>query len=65
MSRLVLEELYLLNLKGEIQEGRREYTTKDRAYQKLKELTGQDFGMDPVRWEAYLKEHDLLTPQFD
>ena len=54
MSRLYPLEGLLLNLKEEIQPGRREYLPRDRAYELLKERTGQDFGYNVGAWEAWI-----------
>ena len=57
--RLTLIEGLLKNLKQEIpQYMRREYLTREVAYQKLKSLTGQDFGLDTERWEAWVQEQE-------
>ena len=55
MSRLMLLKGLLLNFKGEIEKGRREYLPKNEAYQSLKLHTGQDFGDDIEKWEAWIK----------
>ena len=57
MSRLTLFRGLIMNLRGEIEEGRREYLSKERAYEELKRLTGEDLGRDPDKWEKWLKEH--------
>jgi len=45
-----------MNLRGEIPEGiRRDYITRDRSIQLLKEWTGQDFGFDADQWESWLR----------
>ena len=56
--RLTLLEGLLKNLKQEIPPYvRREYLTREAAYQKLKAFTGQDFGYDAERWEVWIREH--------
>lgn len=55
MSQLSLLEGLLLNLKGEIEERRREYLPREDAYRSLKLHTGQDFGDDIEKWEAWIK----------
>lgn len=44
-----------MRAKGEIEERRREYVPKAAAYQSLKSHTGQDFGDDIDKWEAWIK----------
>ena len=60
MSRLLPLEGLLLNLKQEIPvENKRVYITKERAYELLKEWTGEDFGIDNLdAWEKWVKEND-------
>lgn len=57
MTRLHPLEGLLLNLDQKIKEGRREYLTKSEAREKLKALTGQDFGYDSKKWRAWIEEH--------
>ena len=57
MSRLTLFRGLVMNLKGEIEKGRREYLSKEEAYEQLKRFTGQDFGCDARKWEEWLKTH--------
>jgi len=57
MSRITFFRLLVMNLEGEIQEGRREYMPPDEAYKLLKESTGQDFGDDINAWKAWLKKN--------
>jgi hypothetical protein len=55
----------LKNLKGEIpQYMRREYMPKERAYEKLKAMTGQDFGDDSVAWEEWIKKQETAGVKF-
>ncbi len=59
MSRITLTEGFLLNLEEKIGKGRREYLNRDAAYEKLKDLTGEDFGYDAEKWRMWIKEHGL------
>lgn len=63
--RLKPIERLLKNLKGEIPAYmRREHMSKDAAYQELKAMTGQDFGLDVRRWEAWIKEQEAAGVVF-
>lgn len=58
MSRIMPLEGALRNLKQEVpSERRREYVSRDRALELLKKWTGQDFGFDVAKWEAWIVEH--------
>ena len=57
MSQMTLFEGILKNLKQEIEPGRREYLSREQAYQQLKYHTGEDFGYDAERWKAWIDEH--------
>lgn len=57
MSYMPLFELLIANLREELWPGRREYLTKEQAYEQLKYHTGQDFGFDIERWEQWVREH--------
>jgi|GEM_PF-6874592 len=35
---------------------RREYLTREDAYEKIKVMTGQDFGMNVEQWEEWVKK---------
>lgn len=61
MSRLTPLQGLLMNLNREIEEGRREYLSLEQAYEKLKELTGQDFGYDVEKWRKWLKRNPNLA----
>ncbi len=60
MSRITPVEGFLLNLQQKIEKGRREYLPRDAAYEKLKDLTGEDFGYDAEEWRTWIKKHGLL-----
>jgi len=47
----------LKNLRQEIRPGRREYLTKEQAYEQLKYHTGQDFGYDIEGWRQWILDH--------
>jgi hypothetical protein len=57
MSKLALLEGLLLNLKGEIDQRRREYLPKSEAYRSLRYHTGQDFGDEVAAWAEWIKTH--------
>ena len=57
MSKLTLLEGLLLNLKGEIDQRRREYLPKPEAYSSLRYHTGQDFGDNIAAWTEWLNIH--------
>jgi hypothetical protein len=55
----------LKNLGGDIPPRmRREYMPPETAYKKLKEMTGEDFGMDVARWKIWVNEQKALGRQF-
>jgi len=43
---------------------RREFLPKDLAYEKLKAMTGQDFGDDYERWESWIQEQEAAGIEF-
>jgi len=55
MSRLTLVDGLLMNLKHEIDPGRREYVAPELAHQRLVQLTGQDLGDDVDAWKLWFK----------
>jgi len=57
-------ELLLLNLRGRISEGRREYLTREEARKFLVKRTGQDFGFDVEAWERWISDtHNATAKQ--
>ena len=38
---------------------RREYLTREDAYEKIKVMTGQDFGMNVEQWEEWVKKQQM------
>jgi len=63
--RLTLIERLLKNLKQEIPPYmRREYLTRDVAYEKLKAITGQDFGLESDQWEAWVQTQETAGVVF-
>lgn len=58
MSRIRLFQGLLMNIKGEIQPGRREFLPKKEALEMLKRKTGQDFGEDVSAWEKWVEKND-------
>ena len=51
-------EVLLDNLEGVWPEDALEFMPKERAYQELKALTGEDWGYDVEKWRACLKSRD-------
>jgi hypothetical protein len=47
----------LLSLRGELSRDNLYFMTPQRAADELREKTGQDFGLDADRWEAWLRGH--------
>ena len=61
MCRLTIFEIFLANLKQELPKTmRRQYSSKEKAYEALKRKSGQDFGYDAKAWERWLKENGKL-----
>src|SRR4051812_20962975 len=58
-------ERLLKNLKGEIPSSmRREYLSKEVAYEKLKVMTGIDLGLDIEKWEHWIQEQQAAGIEF-
>ena len=53
-------EKLLLNLKGAMPESLPDYLPKAQAYERLKNLSGEDFGYDIHRWESWGCEHGKM-----
>ena len=65
MMRLTPIERLLKNLAGEIPPRmRREFLAVDIAYEKLKAMTGEDFGMDVERWRSWVAEQEANGREF-
>jgi hypothetical protein len=63
--KLTLTEGLLKNLKGEIPPHmRREFLPMESAYEKLKSMTGQDFGYDSAAWEKWIEEQKAAGVEF-
>jgi hypothetical protein len=61
MSQLEPYDGLIKNLRQEIPPSRsREYLTREKAYALLKAWSGQDFGMDADRWQAWAKANGKL-----
>jgi hypothetical protein len=60
MSILTPCEIYFANLAGTMHPSRLEYMSKELAYERLKQMTGQDFGFDVDRWKAWLVNEGLI-----
>lgn len=54
MPRLGPIELLIANLRQDFPEGAIGYIPQEQAHRELVELAGQDFGMDPRKWQAWL-----------
>lgn len=65
MSRLTPLQLLLANLRGDFQEGQREFKSKEEAYARLKKLTGKDFGIDVSRWERWIENNPQVAVDDD
>jgi hypothetical protein len=59
MPQLKPYEWLLTNLRQELPDGREGYLSKEVAYRKLKQWTGQDFGYDIRAWEKWLKKNKM------
>ena len=63
--RLTPIEGLLKNLGQEIPRYmRREYLTQEDAYEKLKAMTGEDFGMDVECWRSWVHEQEKTGRTF-
>lgn len=63
--RLTPIERLLKNLAGEIpQRMRREYLAPEIAYEKIKAMTGEDFGMDAAKWKTWVSEQEANGREF-
>ncbi len=63
--RLTPIERLLKNLAGDIPPRmRREYLAPEDAYERLKRMTGEDFGMDSERWKDWIAEQEKLGREF-
>lgn len=58
MAHLLPITLFLMNLKGDIRPGTREYRTPERALEALKQMTGEDFGYDVQAWKQWLRSDE-------
>lgn len=52
----------LLNLCQALPRDSVNFMTKMEAYNWLKDHTGQDFGLDPLKWEEWCQKHRKLYP---
>jgi hypothetical protein len=57
MTRLTFDQLLIANLGDELPRLTRGYIPKERAYEILKESTGQDFGYDVKAWKKWITLH--------
>ena len=63
--RLTPIERLIKNLAGEIPHRmRREYLAPDIAYEKLKEMTNEDFGMNADAWKAWVASQEATGRVF-
>jgi hypothetical protein len=60
MSILTPGEIYFENLAGTMNPNSLQYMSKELAYERLKQMTGQDFGFDVDRWKAWLVNEGLI-----
>jgi hypothetical protein len=61
MSRYTLYKGLLLNLEQKIPvTRRRDYLSREQAYEMLKKKTGKDFGHNVEKWRGWLKEQGEL-----
>jgi hypothetical protein len=60
MSILTPCEIYFANLAGAMNPNRLQYMSKELAYKRLKQMTGQDFGLDMNRWKAWLVREGMI-----
>jgi hypothetical protein len=63
MSKMSLLERYLLNLGGRVPEGALHFVNREYARQRLREITGQDFGYDQELWRKWLDNHPEIQKQ--
>jgi hypothetical protein len=50
-------QLLLRGLEGTSNPNALHFISRERAYEELKERTGQDFGQDVARWREYIRAH--------
>ena len=63
--RLKPIERLLKNLAGDIPPRmRREYLSAEVAYEKLKKMTGEDFGLDLEKWTEWVMEQEAEGHEF-
>ena len=63
--RLIPIERLLKNLAGEIPPRmRREFLPVETAYERLKAMTGADFGMDVEAWRHWVTEQEAAGREF-
>ena len=56
MPRMYSHQYLIYNLAGNFYERERQYMPQEVAYQLLKQVTGQDFGYDHIKWESWIEE---------
>jgi hypothetical protein len=56
---------HLANLRQQLPAGSLYYMARETAYEKLKELSGEDFGYDDKRWEKWGVENKHFLPGFE
>jgi hypothetical protein len=63
MTRLLPLQGLIKNMAGEISKNNmRVYMPKEKAYELLKEWTGQDFGQDIEAWKNWVEKHpDIIS----
>jgi hypothetical protein len=53
--RYLPHQIYLMALRGRASLHGRSLPSKEEALTQLRRLTGQDFGLDPAEWSAWIK----------
>ena len=61
--QLLPEELALANLRGQITEDKRGYMPHKEASQRLKQLSGKDYGTDLSAWSNWVESHLKDSPK--
>jgi len=61
MARLTSIQLLVANLRGEFLKGQREYRSSAESHSKLKQLTGEDFGLNADRWSRWIEANPHMN----
>ena len=57
MPRMTVIERLILNLQQLMPPNRKGYMPREKAYESLKKLTGQDFGYDVEKWVEWINRN--------